>query len=85
MNRPMCGTCRFWDARFPQNADLGVCSKAGVIVFGAREAAIVIVDAENLNDPTSDFDAVRTTRYFGCIEHTAPGTHLRTLDMAFRP
>ena len=74
-----CGTCRFWDARYPSNADLGVCAKAGVLIWEA-EAAIVMRESEDFSAPTSDFAAVRTIRSFGCVEHTPTDSPVRTLD-----
>jgi hypothetical protein len=75
-----CGTCRFWDPRYPENRDLGVCQKAGVIVF-SREAAIVMKDSLDETPPTSDYVVVRTTRAFGCVQHTPFGAFVRTLEL----
>lgn len=69
MNGNFCGTCRFWDPRYPENPGLGVCSKIGVILF-ANDAAIVHHDMWDDGSPTSEFAVVRTTATFGCVTHT---------------
>ena len=76
-----CGSCRFWDQRYPANTDLGVCLKAGVLLF-EREAAIVMLVSYDSGPATSDVEAVRTPRHFGCIEHTQQHTLLKTLETA---
>ena len=66
-----CNSCRHWDRRFPQNQQLGVCLKMGVILW-KDGASIVLRDEWDTSPPTSDVASVRTLGTFGCINHTPP-------------
>lgn len=63
---PQCATCDHWDQRFPENVDLGVCRRMGAIVFGKKLSLLATSNPE----PTSDFEYVRTRRFFGCVMHS---------------
>ena len=45
-----------------------------------RVAGVVMLASEDLATPTSDFTHVRTSRFFGCREHTGSGALIRTLE-----
>ncbi len=64
-----CRTCRYWDQRYPQNQQLGVCPALGVLLMSGDEVAIVSKNPEWSGLPVSDVAAVRTTADFGCIHH----------------
>ncbi len=82
----ICRTCQFWDARYPENLDLGVCFKAGAFVFfpgkllneplefSKAEVALLVKDAYDQTPPTSDMALVRTVASFGCCEHMLRGS-----------
>ncbi len=96
-SKPICRTCEFWDARYPQNRDLGVCLKAGALIFFPSELrdpdlplrswhlkaemALLVQDAYDQTPPTSDVALVRTVADFGCSEHTSRGGHVKTRDL----
>ncbi len=66
-----CATCRYWDKRYPQNPQLGVCTVMGLFMAGNSEVAINGPGAypDPQHPPSSDVSAVRTTSTFGCIAH----------------
>lgn len=74
-----CRSCKFWDQRFPQNTDLGVCRKLGALRW---EEQISLVLSEDDGHPATDFEAVRTRAEFGCVKHTRPGELLSWRDTA---
>jgi hypothetical protein len=67
--RPCCVTCKSWDQRYPENKNLGVCRRMGVINIGS-DAAVNVRQYIDLSEPTSDFQAVRVLDTFGCREHS---------------
>jgi len=71
---PTCGECKYWDQRYPENIDLGVCPKMGIILFsagsGEDEKACVSVRYDD-GDPVTDVPVVRTRRFFGCRGHSS--------------
>lgn len=67
--KSICDTCKYWDRRFPENLDLGVCLRMGVTEWtGNNHASISMTNIGA--SPVSDFDAVRTRKEFGCIFHS---------------
>jgi|GEM_PF-6167341 len=63
----ICRTCQYWDKRFPNNPQIGVCLRMGVMAFGS-DVTLSMAGAEQ--KPVSDFAAVRTRWNFGCIFHS---------------
>lgn len=78
-----CRSCRWWDQRYPENRDLGVCTKMGVLKWENDDVAIVV--AMDDGQPTTDVASVRTGATFGCVRHTRPGSFLRTEELEDRP
>jgi len=78
-----CRSCRWWDQRYLQNADLGVCAKLGVIKWPEEEVAIC--ESRDDGPPTSDVRVVRTAADFGCVLHTRVGTLVPTEQLEDRP
>lgn len=82
----LCGSCRWWDQRYPENKNLGVCTQMGMLLWpvgSLQDAAIVLKHEYEGPDskPTSDVQSVRTGDTFGCIGHTQPGTWVRTAEL----
>ena len=78
---PACKTCEFWDPRYPENLNLGVCTKMSVLVFPAplpgqstddpmvaREASVSVHTDDGIHH--GDFEAIRTKDTFGCRGHS---------------
>lgn len=67
----VCATCRYWDQRYPENKQLGVCLVMGAFFCDRDEIAIVGGGAypDPNHPPPSDATAVRTIATFGCISH----------------
>lgn len=67
----VCKTCRYWDQRYPQNKQLGVCLVMGLFMASNNEVSINEPGSwpDPQYPPSSDVAAVRTTATFGCISH----------------
>jgi len=69
MNLPICRTCKYWDQHYPENQNIGVCVRMGVIVWPTNNEASISLTYV-FSKPTSDFQAIRTRDTFGCRFHS---------------
>lgn len=65
-----CKTCRYWDQRYPQNQQLGICTIMGMLKCSGDEVYIALGEHPNPKQPVvSDVLGVRTYATFGCVAH----------------
>lgn len=68
MDNRICQTCKNW-RQFKENKSIGKCTALGAIEFPKAEGSeIALTTDEWAQAPVTDFLAVRTEQYFGCIK-----------------
>lgn len=71
----ICQTCRYWDQRYTENKQLGVCRVMGAHLFPQEDGGMDVaingpsMYPDPLYPPSSDVRAVRTIAMFGCNAH----------------
>jgi hypothetical protein len=80
-NHATCQSCIFWDQRYPDNKQLGVCIKIGALIWPSNnELSIHAESPHSFGAPINDYNAVRTTNLFGCVSHDDT-EELRTMHL----
>ena len=65
---PLCDTCDFFKRIFPQNKDLGICPRLGILLIDKESAALVLERYDG--QVTTEVPNVRVTYDFGCPRHS---------------